>query len=227
LQCQFSPYLRTVDNYNSILAHHSRELASAYQALESYFRRVHGREGPRRFDDYSTQTYNNFSTRTGAQLGFCQTASRVGREALATRKGEVKLPDAERVFNPSRQTHQILARAELIGPNILTLCRELFAQRGREAQTSMWCIVGLSPRYPACVLAQAAAVSLARQSLSYKTVRVLAEQLLAQAVIDLDARQPQLPLTQEHELIRPSSEYAEFFARISAANTSPTEGVEP
>lgn len=97
LQCQFSPYLRTVDNYNSILAHHSRELASAYQALEGYFRRVHARNGPRRFDDYSTQTYNNFSTRTGAQFGFCQTASRVGREALATRKGDLHQLAAARV----------------------------------------------------------------------------------------------------------------------------------
>ena len=151
----------------------------------------------------------------------------IRRHPLATRKGEVKLPDAERVFNPSRQTHQILARAELIGPNILALCRELFEQRGREAQKSMWGIVGLSPRYPAGILDQAAAVALARQSHSYKTVRVLAEQLLAQAVIDLDARQPQLPLTQQHELIRPPAEYAEFFARIAAANTSPAEGVEP
>ena len=88
LQCQFSPYLRTVDNYNAILAHHSRELAFAYQSLEGYFRRVHGRTGPRRFDDYSTQTYNNFST-LQAQFGFCQTAARIAKEALARRKGEL------------------------------------------------------------------------------------------------------------------------------------------
>jgi hypothetical protein len=88
LQCQFSPYLRTVDNYNAILAHHSRELANAYQALEGYFRRIHGRTGPRRFDDYSTQTYNNFST-LQAQFGFCQTAARIAKEALARRKGEL------------------------------------------------------------------------------------------------------------------------------------------
>jgi len=151
----------------------------------------------------------------------------IRRHPLATRKGEVKLPDAERVFNPSRQTHQILARAELIGPNILALCRELFAQRGREAQKSMWGIVGLSPRYPACILDQAAAVAVARQVHSYKALRSVAEQLLAQAVIDLDARQPQLPLTQQHELIRPPAEYAEFFARSAAANTSAAAGVEP
>ena len=87
LQCQFSPYLRTVDNYNAILAHHSTELNNAYQALEGYFRRVHGRTGPRRFDDYSTQTYNNFAS-LQAQLGFCQTAAGIAKEALTRRKGE-------------------------------------------------------------------------------------------------------------------------------------------
>ncbi|MDP8994424.1 MAG: hypothetical protein M3N07_05475, partial [Pseudomonadota bacterium] len=56
LQCQFSPYLRAVDNYNALLAHHSRELAAAYTTLGGYFRRIHGAaQGPRRFDDYSTQ----------------------------------------------------------------------------------------------------------------------------------------------------------------------------
>ncbi|HET9428687.1 MAG TPA: hypothetical protein VFO69_10045 [Allosphingosinicella sp.] len=90
LQCQFSPSLRAVDNYNALLAHHSRELASAYQTLEGYFRRVHGNAGPRMFDEYSTQTYNNFST-LQAQLGFCQTASRIAKEALGRRKGELHL----------------------------------------------------------------------------------------------------------------------------------------
>src|SRR5438132_1041958 len=87
LQCQFSPYLRTVPNYNALIAHHNRELAAAYTALEGYFRRVGGRNGPRNFDLYSTQTYNGFSA-FEAQYGFCQTAARIGREALATPKGQ-------------------------------------------------------------------------------------------------------------------------------------------
>ncbi|HYD14398.1 MAG TPA: hypothetical protein VEC11_16250 [Allosphingosinicella sp.] len=87
LQCQFSPFLRTVGNYNALLAHHNRELAAAYTTLEGYFRRRHGRTGPREFDLYSTQTYNGFSA-LNAQLGFCQTASRIGKEALATPKGQ-------------------------------------------------------------------------------------------------------------------------------------------
>jgi hypothetical protein len=87
LQCQFSPYLRAVPSYNAILAHHARELAAAYSTLEGYFRRVGGRAGPRNFDLYSTQTYNGFST-LRAQLGFCQTGSRIAKAALATPKGQ-------------------------------------------------------------------------------------------------------------------------------------------
>ena len=89
LQCQFSPYLRAVANYNALLAHHSTELANAYTTLNGYFRRVHGATGgPRRFDDYSTATYNNFST-LQAQMGFCQTATNIAKEALTRPKGEL------------------------------------------------------------------------------------------------------------------------------------------
>ena len=87
LQCQFSPSLRTVGNYNDILGHHAAELADAYTRLGGYFKRVHGaREGQRLFDDYSTKTYNGFST-LYAQLGFCQTSGSIGRAALAAPKG--------------------------------------------------------------------------------------------------------------------------------------------
>jgi len=90
LQCQFSPFLRVVDNYNGILAHHGVELATAYTALNAYFRRVHGARGQKLFDDYSTATYNNFST-LQAQYGFCQTASNAAKAALATPKGDLHL----------------------------------------------------------------------------------------------------------------------------------------
>ena len=89
LQCQFSPYLRAVDNYNGILAHHSEELASAYTTLNKYFARVQGSapKGQKAFDDYTTSTYNNFST-LQAQYGFCQTASMIAKEALTRPKGQ-------------------------------------------------------------------------------------------------------------------------------------------
>lgn len=97
LMCQFSPYLRAVPNYNGILAHHSAELASAYTTLGGYFKRVHGAaQGQKLFDDYSTITYNNFSTPQG-QAGFCQVATAVAKDALATPKGQLHLVAARRM----------------------------------------------------------------------------------------------------------------------------------
>ena len=158
-----------------------------------------------------------------------RTLELIRRHTLAARKGEVKLPDAERVFNPSRQTHQILARAEGLGPKTHELCSALFARRGREGQKAMWGIVALSPRYPAWIIEQAAAQALLRQAPTYKAVRALADQLLAVAITRLDAQQPELallecapPLTQQHELIRETAEYAEFFNR-SSGSQHPTD----
>jgi hypothetical protein len=88
LQCQFSDYLRAVPNYNGFLAHHSDELAKAYTALNAYFKRVGGAKGQKAFDDYSTITYNNWSS-AQAQLIFCQTASNILKTALATPKGQL------------------------------------------------------------------------------------------------------------------------------------------
>ena len=156
------------------------------------------------------------------------TLALIRRHSRATRKGEVKLPDAERVFNPSRQTRQILARAKAIGPRTDELCQGLFERRGREAQKSMWGIIGLSSRYPNCIIEQAAGIALVRRVRSYKGVRALAEQLLADAITQVNTQQGELsfdasatpPLTQQHELIRNPAEYAEFFARGTQAQST-------
>lgn len=149
-----------------------------------------------------------------------QTLALIRRHSRAQKKGEVKLPDAERVFNPSRQTRHILARAEAVGPQTHALCQQLFERRGREMQKSMWGIVGLATRYPAWILEQACAAALAQRIASYKAVRAIAEQFLAQMAARLDPRQADLPLeattpvlTQAHELIRDVTEYGEFFKR--------------
>jgi hypothetical protein len=88
LQCQFSDYLRAVPNYNGLLAHHSAELAAAYTTLNNYYKRTLGAKGQKAFDDYSTITYNNWST-LQAQMIFCQTATNITKTALATPKGQL------------------------------------------------------------------------------------------------------------------------------------------
>jgi hypothetical protein len=98
LQCQFSPFLRSVDNYNSLLAHHSGELATAYKAMNDYFLRVQGSpaEGQKAFDDYTTITYNNWST-FQAQYGFCQAAAGIAKEALTRPKGQLHVTAQNRM----------------------------------------------------------------------------------------------------------------------------------
>jgi hypothetical protein len=88
LQCQFSDYLRAVPNYNGLLAHHSVELAAAYTTLNNYYKRTLGAKGQKAFDDYSTITYNNWST-LQAQMIFCQTATNITKTALAAPKGQL------------------------------------------------------------------------------------------------------------------------------------------
>ena len=138
LQCQFSRYLRVVDNYNALLTHHSRELATAYTTLNGYFRRVHGaQQGPRRFDDYSTVTYNNFST-LQAQRGFCQTASNILKAALTRPKGGLyqfattTMRELRNSLIPARDRFVTLAPISLRAlplPNIADPCAGL---RGRQ-----------------------------------------------------------------------------------------------
>ncbi len=88
LQCQFSDYLRAVPNYNGLLAHHNVELAAAYTTLNNYYKRTLGAKGQKAFDDFSTMTYNNWST-LQAQTIFCQTATNITKTALVTPKGQL------------------------------------------------------------------------------------------------------------------------------------------
>jgi transposase len=134
------------------------------------------------------------------------------RHPRAYRQGEVRLPEAERLFNPSRQTHWLLDLAHSIGPKTHELCLALFDQRGREAQKTMWGIVALVPRFPARIVEQAVETAVAREHRSAKAIRAIAEQLLQKALAELEEQPTSVePLTQQHELIREPALYAEFF----------------
>lgn len=90
LQCQFEPTLLTLNQYNYLISNHSAEFASAYSTLNSYFKRTN--KNPKAaqvaIDQFGTRTYSGFSTVQG-QLGFCTTASRVGRTALFAPRGAI------------------------------------------------------------------------------------------------------------------------------------------
>lgn len=88
LQCQFAPQLRTVANYNNMLRQHAVELQQSYAALSAYFKRTAAKSWQTALDQYTTRTYNSFST-LQAQMIFCETAASVGRETLVRPKGEL------------------------------------------------------------------------------------------------------------------------------------------
>ena len=88
LQCQFSPFLRTVKTYNSFLQAHSEELSRAQATMVGHFKRTDGARALTSFDMYTTRTYNSYST-LDAQYAFCNAAGIVGRRALAVPKGKL------------------------------------------------------------------------------------------------------------------------------------------
>lgn len=93
LQCEFAPSLLTRMNYNGTLGHHSKELMADYKKLGDYFKRKAAKGTSAAaiaaaFDQYTTRTYNSFST-LNAQIGFCQTAANIGEQVLMTPKGDL------------------------------------------------------------------------------------------------------------------------------------------
>lgn len=90
LQCDFAPMLLTTDNYNAMLKDHKDELKSSFDTLNGYFVRTAKSKaaGQSAFDRFGTRTYSAFST-VQAQLGFCQTASKIGREVIFAPRGKM------------------------------------------------------------------------------------------------------------------------------------------
>ena len=86
LQCQFSPFLATVNTYNDFLKAHSEELSRTVATLQAHFKRYDGARGQSTFDQYVTATYQSYST-LDAQYSFCEQAAVTGREALTIPKG--------------------------------------------------------------------------------------------------------------------------------------------
>src|SRR5690606_23406873 len=53
-------------------------------------------------------------------------------------RGQVVLPAADRLFNPSRETARLLAKIHKIGPHSSELARDIFARRGRPGQRAIY-----------------------------------------------------------------------------------------
>ena len=149
-----------------------------------------------------------------------QSQSLLRTHPLAAHPGSVILPNDERPFNPSRETHRILAQAKAIGPATEQLCQRLFDREGRVGQRRLWGIVGLAKRYPRRLIDRACAMALHDGIRSYKQIKALTERLLNEALAAIDTPlQGELVLTQDDPLIRGGDDYADLF-NLGAHNSA-------
>jgi len=133
------------------------------------------------------------------------------------RAGEVKMNPEDRIFNPSRQTDYLLSKAKSIGPNTRRLCDLLFEEQGRIGQRRMQGIVNLARRYETCHIEQTAHEAIEMGLRSYKAFcRLVDIKKTKESQKSVDAASI---VRQEHELIRPATDYGEFFRSICGQGT--------
>jgi len=143
----------------------------------------------------------------------------IRRHPKSKRPGSLIMEPRERIFNPSRQTDRLLARAEVIGPHTFSLCETWFNEEGRSGQRRMYGVINLVRHYPARYVEKAAELANANGVKSSKALRRMVENM----VVEDDAKEAEPSgLTQDHPLIRPGEDYAVFWEQ-HAAGESPLE----
>jgi 5S rRNA maturation endonuclease (ribonuclease M5) len=146
----------------------------------------------------------------------------IRRHVKSRRPGSVLMRPEERIFNPSRETDQLLARAERIGPHTFSLCEMWFAQEGRTGQRRMYGLVNLVRHYRARHVEKAAQVAKANGLISSKAIRRMVESIAAQAD-ETQVEKGRDELTQNHPLIRAGEDYAAFWNQHAARGADPEQ----
>ncbi|HWI84854.1 MAG TPA: hypothetical protein VNT42_00830 [Sphingomonas sp.] len=137
LQCQFAPTLRTVENYNNMLRQHAAELQATYATLSAYFKRVGGKTWQNALDQYTTRTYNSFST-LRAQLIFCETAASIGRDTLEESRGHLiqiairRMREFRNSLVPAGDQAFAIQRAGMLVDPIVDPTPHCYDKKGRE-----------------------------------------------------------------------------------------------
>jgi hypothetical protein len=134
------------------------------------------------------------------------------RHAKSARKGIFTIGGADRIFNPSRETVRVLAKAERIGPRTAAFARELFARLGRPGQRAIYGLASLTRRYAREHIEAVCGPLLEAQCLSYAAVRRALERT------GTDQSGPQAALNQSSPHIRSLTEYQSFWETHSRAH---------
>jgi transposase/5S rRNA maturation endonuclease (ribonuclease M5) len=136
-------------------------------------------------------------------------------------KGSLIMKPEDRIFNPSRETDRLLARAERIGPYTFHLCEKWFNEEGRSGQRRMYGLVNLVRHYPARCVEKAAEVALNNDLKGSKALRRMVESFAAESEAK-KSKDTEL-ITQDHPLIRSGEDYAAFWDQHAACAVTPSE----
>lgn len=131
-------------------------------------------------------------------------------------KGQMALPDADRLFNPSRETARLLAKVHKIGPHSSALARDIFTRRGRPGQRAIYGLANLTRHHARQDIEAACEKVRTLSAPSYQAVKRLLERC---AGAGADGA-PATALAQAGEDIRPIADYQAFFEQ-HAAGTAP------
>jgi hypothetical protein len=136
------------------------------------------------------------------------------RHPKSSKAGHVELPDAERIFNPSRETARIIGKVSKLGPHCAQLAREIFARLGRPGQKAIYGMSNLPRRYAREDIEQACERVLTLSRPSYQVLKRVLEQRAAQQAARAAADKPILQQSGSH--IRAIEEYRDFFEQYAA-----------
>ncbi len=130
--------------------------------------------------------------------------------------GHFELQPADRIFNPSRETAQILAKVTKIGPHSAKLAREIFARLGRPGQKAIYGMANLPRRYRREDIERACERVLTLSRPSYQALkRALEHQAAEEEAARAAAGAPELLQSGSH--VRAIEEYRDFFEQHAAA----------
>jgi transposase len=144
------------------------------------------------------------------------------RHEKASHKGTFTLESGDRLFNPSRETARLLAKAQRIGPHAAAFAQELFARLGRPGQRALYGLTNLPRTYPRADIEAVCARLHEGHCFSYSALKQALERTRALA----PAAEPPA-LTQSGPTIRPVAEYQAFWQSHSRTEEQPHAHVDP
>lgn len=131
------------------------------------------------------------------------------RHDKSARQGQYVLAKTDRLFNPSRETAKLLARAAKIGPAASALAHEIFARQGRPGHHALYGLVNLARHHKRADIESACTSLLERAATSFRVLKRLLEQRVAEREAAIVEAAP--ALAQSGNDIRGLDAYQTFF----------------